>query len=125
MPTFKTDEPKQGGARVILKPGEYGFTVVDATEKVAKSTGNPMIELKLRVNDEAVVYDNLVFTPKAFWKIDQFLKSVKAHPGPGHESNIEADDCLGLEGTCNIKTEKDQGGNDRNVVDAYTWEEDF
>lgn len=126
MPSFTTSEPKQSGQSVLLDPGEYSFEVLDAVEKRSKN-GNDMIELKIKVNDTTtVVYDNLVFTERAGWKIDQFLKSVGAHPGEGRVLEVEADNCLGQKGTCTVATEEYDGQNGkvkRNIVTGYTWEE--
>ena len=35
----------------LLKKGEYDFEIVDAFDKASKSSGKPMIELKIRVSD--------------------------------------------------------------------------
>lgn len=123
MPSFTTGQPQQGGT-IILAPGEYPFEVTNCEAKTSKA-GNPMFELKLRVGDKASVYDNLVFTQAAFWKIDQFLRAVGAHPGEGQSIDLEADDCIGHKGRVKIRTGKTASGNDRNEVESYTWEDTF
>lgn len=110
-----------GGSNAVLPAGDYQFEVVNAEEKRSKA-GNDMIELTLSI-EGSKVYDNLVFTEKAFWKVDQFLKSVGAHPGEGKSIDVEADDCVGQRGTVTLRVGKSDKGNDRNEVDCYTWEE--
>jgi len=123
MPTYTTSTPKTGNGYALLEPGEYDFEVVDAKERISQS-GNEMIELKLRLQGEVHVFDNLVFTEKALWKIDQFLKAVGAHPGEDKDITVEADDCLGHRGRCQLKIETYTGRNGeirKNVVDAYVF----
>jgi hypothetical protein len=125
MPSYTTGKPQQGGAQPLLPVGEeLTFRVIDAKETRSQA-GNSMIELKLRVNDEATVYDNLVFTEKAFWKVDQFLRAVGSHPGEGKDIEMTAEECIDMKGTLKIKHGKTLGGNPKNEVDAYTWKEDF
>lgn len=121
MATFTTGTPSQGASGPILPAGEYPFEVVNAKEARSKN-GNDMIELKLDINGSKI-YDNLVFTDKAFWKIDQFLKAVGAHPGEGKDITVEADDLIGHKGTCKLRVGKTDKGNERNEVESYTWEE--
>jgi hypothetical protein len=110
-----------GNSGPILKPGEYPFEIVNAEEARSKN-GNDMIELTLRIG-ESKVYDNLVFTDRAFWKIDQFLRSIAQHPGEGKSFDVLADDLVGHKGMCKVGMGKTAKGNERNEIDAYTWEE--
>jgi hypothetical protein len=64
--------------RIVRESGEYSFTVVDWTRKVAKSSGNEMIELQMEIDGGGKAYENLVFAKKAHWKLDQFLNSIFA-----------------------------------------------
>ena len=127
---FAAGAPKEAPQGVILKPGEYEFVILDATEsKLEKDgpklkAGTPKVELKLRVNDEATVFDNLFFDTATFWKVDALLKSVGKHPGEGEIVEIDAFDLCGEKGTVRIKTGKTQGGQPRNEVDSYTWDKD-
>jgi hypothetical protein len=117
--TNKGDAPK----RIILKPGEHNFEVVDANEKKSEA-GNDYIELKLRVGEEqASVYDNLVFTDAAMWKVSQFLYATGLAKSEGESINLVEEDCLGLTGRCLIKTGKDKNKQDRNEIDSYLFEE--
>lgn len=88
-----------------LCDGFADFFVSEAQEVIA-TTGNEMIKLKLVANGEhggqGVIFDNLVFTPKAQWKIKQFLCSI----GLGSQyrkGEIDVRDCLGASGKCRIK----------------------
>jgi hypothetical protein len=51
------------------------------------------------------VWDNLVFTSKAAWKIDQVLASIGRAVVPGEEANVEADQLVGCEGVAIIGEE--------------------
>jgi hypothetical protein len=128
MIAFHASEPKPP-QYTLLKPGDYNFRVLSAEEKMSQA-GNEMIELKLDVfekgynqENQSIVYDNLVFTEKAAWKIDSFLKSTERHPGQDCDCNLIAEEMTGWAGRCRIRHEKDQNGNLRNKVDAYLWEE--
>ena len=58
----------------MLPEGDYDFVVDDAGEKES-TKGNPMIELQLAIEHDGscvLVFDHLVFTRNAFWKIDAF-----------------------------------------------------
>lgn len=122
MPSYTTGKPTPGGGGVILTPGEYPFEVIDANEKTSKA-GNEMIELQLRVDDRARVYDNLVFTEGAWWKINQFLESIGEHPGEGKQIDVDVDTLIGMTGRCRIRTGKTMGGNDKNEIEEYIFEE--
>lgn len=78
-----------------IEPGIHEFTVVNAQETQSKA-GNDMISLELQVGDEgATVFDNLVSTPKALWKIEQFCKCV----GLDFSRNeLNETDCIGMAG---------------------------
>lgn len=127
---FAAGAPKEASKGVILKPGEYEFIILDATESKLENdgpklkAGTPKIELKLRVNDEATVFDNVFFAEATFWKIDALLKSVGKHPGEGEVIEIDAFDLCGEKGTVRIKTGKTQGGQPKNEVESYTWDKD-
>ena len=70
MPTYTSSEPTSRPD--YIEPGDYTVEVLNAEESVSKQQ-NDMIELKLRVEPSgAILFDSLVFTPNAFWKIDAF-----------------------------------------------------
>lgn len=126
--TYTTGTPNSEGVHPILEPGEYTFRVVNATQKQSKA-GNPMIEVEARhVQDDGSegrkIYDNLVFTEKALWKVDQFLAAVGKHPGEGKEITLDAEDMIGLEFRAKVGVEKDNKDRDRNFVESYVFEEE-
>ena len=71
----------------VFEPGEYPFEIIEVNDvEYGASSGNPFIPVKLEFSDEGRTtncYENLVFTDKAKWKVDSFLKCVwpKAEPG--------------------------------------------
>jgi len=104
--------------------GEYEFAVIAAADKVS-SGGNDMIELKLEIigpdieeGHGAIVYENLVFTDSAFFKIDQFRASVGEEIREGEEINIESADLVGLSGRCALAVETFKGKT-RNRVNKF------
>ena len=111
-----------------LEPGLADFEVVNASEKVSK-TGNAMIELQLRVWDnkgkEGSIYDYLVSTDKAMWKIYLFCKSINAKE-EYEKGNITPDFTIGKTGHCVLKLEKskDEQYKDRIKINEYLSTED-
>lgn len=107
MPSYKQSEPKSGA--FFVEPGTYGVEIVKAVEKVSQN-GNPMIALTCEIKlpdggSGPTVWDNLVFTPKASWKIDQVLASIGRAVVPGEDCTVEADDLVGAEGVAIIGEE--------------------
>lgn len=97
----------------LLAPGTYEVAVADAKETESQA-GNPMLELRLRlVNKDGTlgqsVWDRLVLTPKAAWRIDNFLHAAGRHPGAGKEIDIEPEDLIGLTVTAEIEVEEYKG----------------
>jgi len=109
MPTYIQSEPKKK-ATYFVEPDIYAVEVVKAVEKQSQA-GNPMIKLDCQIllgEDETgpIVWDHLVFVPKASWKIDQFLQSTGEAVVEGQEKNIEADDLVGRKGVALIGEEE-------------------
>jgi len=107
MPSYKQSEPKSGA--FFVPPGTYAVEIVKAIEKTSQN-GNPMISLtcEIQLGNGKIgptVWDNLVFTPKAAWKIDQVLASIGRAVVPGEETNVEADQLVGAEGVAIIGEE--------------------
>ena len=109
--------------------GDYRIAVIGAQEKTS-SAGNPMIELKHEVlgliggpdlpeGNLPRVYDNLVFTANASWKIDQFRAAIGEEVIDGQEVDIDADDLIGATLSAHIVVGKNQKGNNRNEIGAY------
>lgn len=133
MPRYKAGDPTQQPILIVPK-GEYTLKVVDA-EEVDSKAGNEMIKLKLGVMNEdgtisPFIFDNLVFTEKAFWKIDQFLNGAGQHPGVGEDIDLTAGDCVGMIVRAEVdvdlyKKSKDDPGRQQNRITAYIPYEDY
>lgn len=107
MPSYTQNTPKSGA--FFVEPGVYALEIVKAAEKTSQN-GNPMISLTMEIKLPGgavgpTVWDNLVFTPKASWKIDQVLASLGRVIVPGEDCNVEADDLIGMEGVAVIGEE--------------------
>jgi hypothetical protein len=125
MISYTANAPKPIVPRV-LKPGDYPFRILDASEERSKS-GNDMIKLKMMVGhdreSEIGVFDYLVFGGSCDWKIDSFLKCVGLHPGEGQNLDISGTDMIGREGIVKLKIEE-YLGKESNKVSAYLYDED-
>ena len=114
MPEYLT------GVQEVVPENDYDFVVDDAVEKES-SKGNPMIELQLDIEHNGHhirVFDHLVFTRNAFWKIDDFRLSTGEKLVDGQKVNIEAEDCIDRKGRCHLVVET-YDGRARNKVAAY------
>jgi Protein of unknown function (DUF669) len=112
----------QGTSQEVLPDGsEVAFVVENATEKES-SNGNEMIELELRIMNGSVkgplVYDNLVFTEKSYWKIDSFRESTGEKLIPGQQVVFNSDDCIGRRGRVVLTIDVYQGRS-KNKVGEY------
>lgn len=86
----------------LLEPGEYIAFVEEAREGTSEK-GNPKIELKLSVCG-STVYDTLVFTETAAWRIDCFLKACGLAPEKGAFIDVTARTCERAVGRVRIGT---------------------
>jgi hypothetical protein len=115
MPNYKASTPTERVSHV--EPGEYAVEIIDAVESISKR-GHEMIELKLRTEEQSILYDFLVFTETAFWKIDAFRESIGEQVTPDEEVEINADDLIGRTGYARLVTEE-YDGRKRNKVAAW------
>jgi Protein of unknown function (DUF669) len=115
MPTYTQ------GLDITLPEGTYDFVVADANDKQSQS-GNDMIELQLIIKgpdgQESKIFDNLVFSPKAFWKIDMFRVCTGDKLVAGQSVEFNAEDCLDRTGKCYVIVDKYEG-RERNRVKEY------
>jgi hypothetical protein len=125
---FEPMSEEQIKALNFMEEGEYSFEVTKATQKTSKS-GNPMIELQLKIWERTnggvrIIFDYLVSTKNMLYKIKHFCDSV----GLDKEylsGSFEAEDCIGKMGMAYIILQKGQpkegGGNypDKNAVQDY------
>ncbi len=115
MPTYKASIPAERPDHV--EPGDYRVEVVDAVETTSKR-GHEMIELKLRTEAGSFLYDFLVFTETAYWKIDAFRAATGEEVADEDEVTIHADDLIGRRGRVRLVVEEFEGRK-RNKVAAW------
>ena len=116
MPSYKAAEPVSRPDYV--EAGEYTVEVLNADESVSKQ-GNELIELKLKIEPSgAILYDNLVFTPNAFWKIDAFRLATGEEITPDEEVEITGDGLIGRIGRARLIVEE-YNGRKRNKIAAW------
>ena len=107
-------QPPQGS----VPAGNYDFQVVSAEEATSQS-GNEMIKLTLAVfvpgrQEPVTVYDYLVATEKALFKIEQFAVGV-GHPewfqvnGTQAQGSLTAQMCFQMRGKAKFICDKDTG----------------
>jgi hypothetical protein len=70
------------------------------------------------MGEEVRIYDNLVFSNKAFWKIDQFRICTGDKLVAGQEVEFNAEDCLDRTGKAFVTIERFEG-RERNKVKEY------
>jgi hypothetical protein len=111
----------------LLDEGVYDFEVLTANFRNSKS-GNPMIELKLRVwgNDgkDYLVFDYLVATSKMMWKTKHFCDSVglsKEYEASKFSEELCPGKCGKASITYQVGSQKPGGGYypDKNSVSDY------
>jgi hypothetical protein len=109
MPTYKANEPKKA-AIYFVEPDVYEVEIRKAIEKISPKSGNPMIKLTCAIimpdgNDGPEVWEHLVFTEKAAWKIDQVLSAIGIAIVAGEEVDVDPDQLIGKKGVCLIGEE--------------------
>ena len=103
MPSYTQTEPRE---TYFVEPGKYEVEITKSVETTSQvkpdgTGGNPMIKLTCRVKlpdgtNGPELRDNLVFTAKALWKIDQVRQALGQAVVPGEECTIEAEDFVGM-----------------------------
>jgi hypothetical protein len=124
MPSYKQEEPKSAGI-FLVPPGKYEVEIVKATEKTSQS-GNAMIKLECEIilgpdKKGPVCWDFLVFTPKASWKIDQFLASIGRKVVAGENVEVEALDLIGKLGVVEVGEEDGSTNPDQKFNNIERW----
>ena len=81
---FISGEPEENNFTVLPK-GEYPFTILEINSFEQSKAGNDMLPLKLEFTGlegvKSTVFENLVFTEKAIFKINQFLAAISVPAG--------------------------------------------
>jgi len=102
---FKKVEPREDGD-FTFPEGEFPFRIEDANEKTAKN-GTKYISLKLLVDagfkKPLTVFDNMFFSAKSKWRLQQFCKSVNLAERPK-----EIKEFLDKTGVAQFKGQKDK-----------------
>ena len=120
MIQFKAGKPEN--KTFTVPAGDYTLRVLEAKEDTSKS-GNDMIKLTLAVVKEdgtngVRVFDYLVFTEAARWKVDSFLLAAGKHPGEGKSLDLDTDEMIGWEAEATLSIDKHEG-KESNKVAAY------
>lgn len=119
---FKYTSGSPTGTAFFVPAGTYTVRVAEAIEDTSKS-GNDMLKLKLRIvlnngHDGPALFDYLVLSEGASWKIDQFLAAMGKHPGEGRAVELDPDIMIGWE--CDAELVVDEyNGKQSNKVSAY------
>lgn len=110
----------------LLEIGECDYQVYAAERKESKSSGLPMIELRMKIWDkngqEGIVFDYLMLNDNKFSlrKIRHFCYSNGLEDFY-ENGKLNAFDCLNKSGKCKIGIQKDKMGQypDKNVIADY------
>lgn len=93
--------------------GEYNFIVVSVEKTYSKSSGNPMLKVRLDLQGaEGSVFDNIVLSEKVMFKIVTFFESIGLKKkGEEMKKTVGelADMATGKEGRCKIIHEQYNG----------------
>lgn len=133
MPVYKSGTPSEGGI-VILTPGIYLALVTEAKQGRSGS-GNDKIDLTCvfykwdAKNNKAIktgakAWETLVFTEKAFWKIDQF-RAATGDTGfeAGQDIEITPGWCMNRRGWVRVGNETiEEGkhaGKEKNTIETW------
>lgn len=112
-------EGVESGGRSIADGWASG-KITEAELKTAESSGNEMFAVQwaaTRGKEKAKVFDNVVLTPNALWKLKSLLEACGAEVSDG-EMEVSADDLVDLE--CDIEiTNEEYEGRDRPRITGF------
>lgn len=96
-----------------VAPGTYDCTIV-AAEPTTSKAGNPMIKIRWRIDDEGPahhrnIFDNLVFTPAALWRVRQVLEALGF--ASNFAGNVNPESLIGEAATLKITIQAGNGNN--------------
>lgn len=98
------------------------FEVIEATDEISKSSGAEMVKLKIYLfndrGEKRTVFDYLVSSEKALFKVHQFAKATGLL-GAYEAGEMEALDMQGRTGRCKIAIQSDPQYGDKNVIREY------
>jgi hypothetical protein len=105
----------------LIPAGDYTMRIKGGEFMLSKA-GNEMLVVELHnAEHDSTIWDNLVFTDKALWKIDQFLKSFGMQPDKGEEFEFDAEfvnRLIGKSGLVKVRVDEWEGKK-KNKVEAY------
>lgn len=110
MPTYTQQEPKAPQ----ITAGKHKVEIEGAELKFSDRTKNEYIRLKCRVKlsdgtNGSTIYDNMVFTPRAAWKIDQVREALGFAIVPNETASVEPEDLLGRTATVIVEFNDETG----------------
>lgn len=115
----KTDEELSSGS--VWPDGTYDFEVSNAEETTSKA-GNDMVKLTIFIFNAAgarwTIFDYLVGSPKAVFKVKQFAEAVGLRDAYDR-GELDAVDMIGKTGQCKVVTIKSDGFADKNGIGSY------
>lgn len=121
---FQPKSEEECATAGLLPKGTYAFEVAEASETIAKSSGNDMIALRLECHGDddqkRSVFDYLVASEGSAPKIRQFAVSV-GMLAEYERGELKAEDMIGRAGHAKIYIKQDKTGQygDKNAVGEY------
>jgi hypothetical protein len=122
---YKNSESK----REIIKPGEYEGEITSARLGLS-SNGNDQLIVGIQPEDSNTsIRDHIVFSPKAKWKVKQFLDCFDLAPeGDEDDAQMEIDDdfvndLIGKVGTIRVGIESYNGIKRNRIVEYIPFED--
>jgi hypothetical protein len=119
---FKPQSEQEIADLKLFRAGTYDFEVLSAEDKLSRSSGKPMIELRLKVTGAdgtaRIVPDYLLAgTPQKLHSAAKAFGLIEKY----HTGSLSAEDFQGQKGRLKLRIEKDRFGNypDKNVVAEY------
>ena len=105
----------------LIPAGDYTMRIKGGEFMLSKA-GKEMLVVELHnAEHDSTIWDNLVFTDKALWKIDQFLKAFGMQPDKGEEFEFDAEfvtRLIGKSGLVKVRVDEWEGKK-KNKVEAY------
>lgn len=102
------EDAKGGGAFVPPQPGVYP-AVISEIEQTKSKAGNPMLKVTSKVTGKkyngALLFDYIVLTESAQWKLDQFLQALGVTSSKKRKGSIDLDELVGESFKVRVKGE--------------------
>ena len=111
MPIMRL-EGRQG--YIALEPNKNYYWKVEGANLKYSAKGDEQIQLVMKVGDkngQAKIYETLTFSEKAYFRIEEFLKSAGMYHGDDIEVYFDDSDVVGLSGYCTVRYERNEKNN--------------